>query len=318
MTKPVGKFILIRTPVLAALVFFLLAATNTGGDRSESVSREAHRIDESALKGLTNPKLPTNLVDLKFSYGKRKSFRGSAADRTVLISQQAVYRIAGELKKRIAFPFEIQVVFEECGNPDSYYDEGSHEIIICYELIDAYSALFSRTLIATKARDNAAKGAVVSMFLHEVAHALIDGWDLSIAGREEDAADQFSTLMLINGLPGGEEMALDSARSFQSLAVLEKGLEQDYSDPHSLDEQRFYSTICLVYGHRPGRYEYLIRNGSLPAERAFQCEEDYERVNKSWQTLLAPYLVRRLPDDLVFSDHNREDFRDVDEYFSFR
>jgi hypothetical protein len=210
----------------------------------------------------------------------------------VLISQQAVYRIVGELEKQFALPFEIEVVFRDCGGPDSYYDEGSHEIVICYELIDAYSQLFSPKVKERTTRDEAAKGAVVSMFLHEVAHALIDRWHLSITGREEDAADQFSTLMLINGLPDGEEMALDSAQSFKLLAFLEKGTERDYSDPHSLDEQRFYNTICLVYGHRPERYEYLIRNGSLPTERAVQCVQDYERLNRSWQTLLAPYLVR--------------------------
>jgi Putative metallopeptidase len=168
------------------------------------------------------------------------------------------------------------------------------KLSFCYELIDAYSDLFSRTLKASTARDEATKGAVVSMFLHEVAHALIDGWDLLITGREEDAADQFSTLVLINGLPDGEEMAMDGARSFKSLAVLEKDLEKDYSDSHSLDEQRFYNTVCLVYGHRPEPYEYLIRNGSLSRERAVECEEDYASFNKSWQTLLAPHLIRSL------------------------
>jgi hypothetical protein len=290
MTKPISKWILIRTLFLAAVVSFLLADINLRGDPSEIERKGAHRINESAL-GLANANLPKNLADLKFSYEKRKSFRGSAADRTVLIGEHAVYRVVGELKKQIALPLEIQVVFKECADPDAYYDEDSHEIVMCYELIDTYSELFSKTLKTRTARDEAAKGAVVSIFLHEVAHALIDGWDLAITGREEDAADQFSTLMLINGLPDGEEMALDGARSFKSLATLEKGLEQDYSDPHSLDGQRFYNTICLIYGHRPERYEYLIRNGSLPAERAVQCEEDYARLNKSWQTLLAPHLV---------------------------
>jgi hypothetical protein len=210
----------------------------------------------------------------------------------VLISQQAVYRTVEELKKQIALPFQIQAVYIDCGGPDSYYDEHSHKIVICYELIDAYSEVFFPTIETRTARDEAVKGAVVSMFLHEVAHALIDGWDLPITGREEDAADQFSTLMLINGLPGGEEMAMDGARSFKSLAVLEKDLEKDYSDSHSLDEQRFYNTICLVYGHRPARHEYLVRNGSIPVERAFECEEGYARANKSWQRLLAPHLVR--------------------------
>lgn len=278
--------------VLAAVVSFLLAATGAGGDRSDIETEKAHRISESILKSLVNANGPKRLVDLKFRYGARKSFRGSAADRTVLISQHAVYRIVGELKKQIVLPFEIEVVFKECGGPDSYYDQTSHEIVICYELINVYSELFSRTIKARTARDEATKGAVVAMFLHEVAHALIDGWDLSITGREEDAADQFSTLMLINGLPDSEEMAMHSARSFESLAFLEKDLEKDYSDPHSVDEQRFYNTICLIYGHRPERYEYLIRNGSLPAERAFECKEEYARVNKSWQRLLVPHAVR--------------------------
>ena len=91
--------------------------------------------------------------------------------------------------------------------------------------------------------------------------------------------------MLINGLPGGEEMALHGARSFMLLSVLDKGQDKDYSDPHSLDEQRFFNTTCLIYGQRPQQYDYLIRNGTVPATRAFQCEEDYARVNKSWQRL---------------------------------
>ena len=287
-----NKRIIIRTLALAVVLAFLLVATNAGGDRRELESEKAHRIRGSSTASIINGELQKNLVDLKFSYGKRKSFRGSAADRTVLLSQQAVYRIVGELQQQFTLPFEIEVVFRDCGDPDSYYNEGSHQIVICYELIDAYSQLFSENVKERTARDEAAKGAIVSIFLHEVAHALIDRWHLSITGREEDAADQFSTLMLINGLPDGEEMALDSARSFKSLAVLEKSLERDYSDPHSLDEQRFYNTICLVYGHRPERYEYLIRNGSLPTERANECVEDYARLNRSWQTLLAPYLVR--------------------------
>ena len=291
MTKPTSQWILVRTPVMVALVFLLFVATNTG-DRGEIEPEEAHRISESALKVLANAEQPKSLVDLKFSYGKRKSFRGSASDRTVLINQQAVYGIVGKLKEQIAMPFEIQVIFEECGGPDSYYDEYSHEIVICYELIDTYSELFSRTLKTRSARDEATKGAVVSMFLHEVAHALIAGWNLPITGREEDAADQFSTLMLINEIAEGDEMALHGARSFKLLADLEKNLNKDYSGPHSLDEQRFFNTICLVYGRRPERYESLIRNGTLPEARAFECERDYARVNKSWQTLLAPYLSR--------------------------
>src|SRR6266850_157081 len=291
MTKAISKWIFLRALVWIAVAFSLLGQTNRVGDPSKIESEKAHRYSESAISSVANAALQKNLADLKFSYGKRKGFRGSAAKGNSLVSEQAVYTAAGELKKRFALSFDIRVFFEECGGPDSFYDDDTHNITICYELIDAYYDLFSPTLKARTARAEAAKGAIVSMFLHEVAHALIDGWDLPIAGREEDAADQFSTLLLIDGMRDGDQMALDGARSFKLLADLERGQEQDYSDPHSLDEQRFFNTICLVYGHQPEQYEYLIRNGTLPAERAFECEEDYARVNKSWQTLLAPHLA---------------------------
>src|SRR5882724_7273091 len=294
MTKPFSKWILIRAFVLTAVVFSLLTKVNTGGgdsNRGEIDSEKAPRIGERALNGEASKTLPNNPADVKFSYERRIGFRGSASKRSVLVSERAVYTTVEELKKRIALPFEIKVIFEQCGDPDSFYDEESHEIVICYELIDAYYYLFSRTLKGRTAQNEAIKGATVSMFLHEVAHALIDGWDLPITGREEDAADQFSTLLLINGMPDGDEMALNGARSFKLLAQLEKGQEKDYSDPHSLDEQRFFGMICLVYGHRPDQYEYLIRNGTLQTDRAFECEGDYARVSKSWQKLLAPNLA---------------------------
>ena len=285
MTKPGHKRILIRTAVLAAVGFLVLANASTSGDSSEANSEKALCLRERAL----NLHQPSAHADVKFIYEKRRSYRGFASKNAAALSKQAVLAVAEDLKKRIAFPFDVQVVFEECGGPDSFYDQDTHKITICDELIDAYYHLFARALRTRTARDTAAKGVIVSMFLHEVAHALIDGWDLPIAGREEDAADQFSTLLLVSGIPDGDTMALDSARSFKLLADLERNQEKDYSDLHSLDEQRFFNTICLVYGHRPERYEYLITNGTLPPEMAIECEQYYARVNKSWQTLLTHF-----------------------------
>ena len=60
-------------------------------------------------------------------------------------------------------------------------------------------------------------------------------------------------------------MALDGARSFQLFAKLEKGQPKFYWDAHSLDEQRFYDTVCLIYGHNPDKYHNLFVPGRLPA-----------------------------------------------------
>src|SRR5687767_13580452 len=113
MKKTITKWILLRALISIAIICFMLAETNTGGDRSEIQSEKARRINESPSGGLANTSLPRNLTDAKFSYGKRTHFRGSAEDHTVLISQQAVYRTVEELKERIALPFDIQILFEE-------------------------------------------------------------------------------------------------------------------------------------------------------------------------------------------------------------
>lgn len=290
MTKLVVRWILMRAFVVAAVVLCFLAVTNTGSDRGEISSAEAQRFGVRSLKREAGA-LPKISAEMKFRYEEHKSFRNFEGNGATLVSQRAVHTIARDLKQRIKLPFEMQVVFKECGGPDSFYDEDTHKITICNELIDGYYVLFSRTLKERAAREDATKGVTVAMFLHEVAHALIDGWKLPITGRDEDAADQFSTLLLINAIPDGDVMALDGARSFKLLADFEKGQEKDYSDLHSLDEQRYFNMICLVYGHRPQQYEYLVRNGSLPVRRAFDCEEEYARVNNAWQTLLAPHLL---------------------------
>ncbi len=272
MTKLINKRIAAWAFVFTTVVFSLLATIDIRSWKlsHEGEAKSAKSDSKAQSRGETAAALSNGLGELRFTYDKRRRFRRPAVMHSALISQRALDAIVGELKKKIALPFDIRVLLEECGgNTDAYYDPDAHEITVCYDLLDGYYYLFSRELKARTARNEAAKDATVAVFLHEIAHALIDGWQLPITGREEDAADQFATLWLINGMPEGEQMALNSA-----------------------DEQRFYDRICLLYGHNPERYEYLIANGTLPAGRASECEEDYARINKSWQTLLAPHLVR--------------------------
>jgi hypothetical protein len=88
-------------------------------------------------------------------------------------------------------------------------------------------------------------------------------------------------------------MALDGAISFKLYADLEKGEQKIYWDEHSLDEQRFYDTICLIYGHDPAKYAYLVTDKTLPEERAELCREDYPKIANSWHQLLVPYIKHR-------------------------
>jgi len=227
--------------------------------------------------------------DLKFEYQERKKDGPDTTDHTVGGNPEAIEKLISELNQRLSLPFDMIVSLEDCETPDAYYEPENHHIAICHQLIDSFYFLFEKKIKDKAKLDRAVKGATAATFFHEVGHGLIDAWKIPTTGREEDAVDQLSTLVLIEATEDGEQMALEGALSFKLYADFEKG-EKIYWDEHSLDEQRFFDTICLVYGHDEEKYGYLVKDGTLPEERAQFCSEDYRKVSDSWRKLLAPYL----------------------------
>lgn len=131
---------------------------------------------------------------------------------------------------------------------------------------------------------------LVFVFYHEVAHALIDVLDLPVLGREEDAADTLSAL-LIDHLWEEEaavSLAYDSALGFLLFAeeAEYQGAEHAYWGQHSLDMQRYYNLICLFYGAAPDLREDMAEELGLPVERRESCPEEFELAAASWGAML--------------------------------
>ena len=106
--------------------------------------------------------------------------------------------------------------------------------------------------------------------------------------------DQLATLLLLESGRQGEKAALDGATTFlarekdaKSQAALAK---LAFWTAHALNQQRFANVICWVYGKNPTDFQYLVEDGTLPADRAPQCTAEYEQMAKTWDALLAPYL----------------------------
>lgn len=239
---------------------------------------------------------------LKLRYEPRKSLKKSDEAHRVGGNEQAIAALIADLNKKVALPFDIVISLQDCDQPDAYYDPETHKLVICHQLIDETYDLFALKIKDKNKLDEAVRGATTATFFHELGHALIDAWKLPITGKEEDAADQLSTVILINRTDSGEQMALDGALSFKLYAELYKGEKKIYWDEHSLDEQRYYDTICMLYGHNPKKYEYLIKDGTLPEERAANCQEEYERIERSWKTLLAPHIKQTQTKESTLSD----------------
>ena len=184
----------------------------------------------------------------------------------------------------------MPVVLGECETPNAFYDPTSRQIVMCYELIDEIALDLAEVAETEEELSLGIVHTLLFIFYHELGHALTDIHDLPITGREEDAVDQLSTIILIRVGEDGEEAVLDGASWFLLRAEKTDLDESAFADEHSLDAQRFYNLACLVYGNSPQTQSYIVEDGYLPEERAERCEAEYARISNSWDNLLSPYL----------------------------
>jgi hypothetical protein len=128
------------------------------------------------------------------------------------------------------------------------------------------------------------------VFLHEVGHALIDQYKLPIMGNEEDAADRCSAYINLEELgDDGVKAVFAAADAFAIESKLTAGKDRNMADEHLLSEQRFYNSLCMLYGSNTAKYENIVTQGYLPKERAVRCETEYQKTVDSWVSLLAPW-----------------------------
>lgn len=151
-------------------------------------------------------------------------------------------------------------------------------------LVAALSVVCNCTVHAegTADRDAFVEANILSVFYHELGHAIIDLMEVPIFGQEEDAADVMSVL-LVNWLfeeDAARAIAYDSAFGF--IHDPEQTEEVVYWDVHGPDEQRYYNHVCIFYGANPDTRKDLAQDLGLPEERAEWCPEEYEQAEDSW------------------------------------
>ena len=145
---------------------------------------------------------------------------------------------------------------------------------------------------------------VVGTFYHELGHAIIDVMQLPVLGREEDAADTLSSLLIdeVWVEESASAMVADNANAY-ILYDAERGQDnQPYWDVHGLDLQRYYNMICLFYGANPTARADLAKEFELPDDRAQGCPEEYEQAQASWGAMLDQIAPEENPAKLVMVD----------------
>lgn len=220
-------------------------------------------------------------------------------------------KFANGLNQLVAIPGIVTIEARECGQENAFYKPIGGplaEIVMCYEFLDYLGRVFSPYNEDPGKMGQMVMGAWTFTLIHELGHALIHQLDLPITGKEEDAVDQFSTLMLTNAGGSGEIALLAGAQWFRLASSLNRSqntsenVHYNFSDEHSINEQRFYNLLCWEYGYNPEAAEWTVKDGTLPAKRAQRCNNEYQQIVHTWERLLAPHAKTKPP---LFPGANR-------------
>ncbi|MFI9744088.1 DUF4344 domain-containing metallopeptidase [Streptomyces sp. NPDC052494] len=224
------------------------------------------------------------------------------AEQQFLQENQVLESAAAHANALIGLPRDIPLVAVSCDPPNAYWDSESQAILFCYEYAALFRGIFAERNTEgspaerARATDEDVIGVANSTVFHELAHALIEVYELPATGREEDSADQLATLLLSEDSLH-QEYAISDIEAWGALAELsEQGaLGDKLADEHALDSQRYYNAICWLYGSDPKTYDFVVLSeanpeGFLPESRAVGCPGEYTQMQKAWSTLLAPYL----------------------------
>jgi hypothetical protein len=278
--------------VLAIIIIIAAACTFRG-------SRNSNRVDMPPSNN-SNPSSPPansdssknkneDKGDFIVRHKPVKSARYNEIDRQIK-ADKTLEKAADKLNNALKLPKDIILSTEDCGEINAFFDPNDNTVTVCYELMEYYHGMFKSVGNSEQKSYDKMNDAVRFAFLHEIGHALIHNYKLPITGNEEDAADRCSSFINIEELGDeGVRAVLAAADAFHIESKRGSIDKRSMADEHLLQEQRFYNSLCMLYGSDSSKYDYLVEDGYLPEERAVRCPSEYERTAESWVQLLAPW-----------------------------
>lgn len=122
---------------------------------------------------------------------------------------------------------------------------------------------------------------------HEMGHMLISEFDFPVLGREEDAADMLSTLILLEmDDPMFDKVLADAVEGWRMSS--DAGEDPELWDTHSLDRQRAFNMVCMMVGKDAKRFSKVASDLDMPEDRREECADEYSKTHASWFGLLGP------------------------------
>jgi hypothetical protein len=242
--------------------------------------------------GSMQPQLAPPRQRLRSGFQVRYEHGGALDEVRIALQREGIFdRVVAQLNRRVRMRGAVLVHLGRCGTANAFYEPRTSRIIVCYEFV----AQIARSLVGNVRGERqlhaAVTGTTLFAFFHELGHALRHQLNLAVVGREEDAVDQLATLVLLSAGEVGLHAALTTANWFVvgGRSSGRRSMHLAYWDDHSLDQQRFYGIICLIYGSDPERHSALGASLSQRS-RSARCREHYVQISTAWNRLLAPHV----------------------------
>lgn len=278
----------LQTWVMAGLLVFPLLCSFTSTRVARAFPQEPDRRGYTLKQDRVAARKPSGKFKVVYAPVKTPTYQKL---KDALAKEQGLEQWAGELNRTYSLPTNILITVAECGAANAFYQPSKRQIVLCYELIELFVSQFSTHFEPDAEIVDAVFGATNFVLYHELGHALIDVFNLPITGREEDAADQFATIMLIMAGEQGSKSIIAAALSFH-LGHSEEAQKQELTfwNRHSLNAQRVNEMMCLLYGSSPSQYAKLAQQLKIPKDRVLSCPSEYLQARNSWAQLLEPHL----------------------------
>ncbi|MCF4098099.1 DUF4344 domain-containing metallopeptidase [Maritalea mediterranea] len=138
-----------------------------------------------------------------------------------------------------------------------------------------------------------AQNNTIFVLYHEFGHLAISQFGLPILGKEEDAADNIASVILLSERKEEfDNILIDAADGWylSDLSNTSDFVESDFYGSHSLDIQRSYQIVCLMAGQSLETFGEFAAEYGLDEDRIDLCGVDYEQLERSWAVMTEAFI----------------------------
>jgi len=222
-----------------------------------------------------------------------------------LIKERRVLETLQEIFSPFRLPADILIKTVGCdGVSNAWYQRTGRKPIIslCYEYIqEIMNGMPKDTTPSGLTPADVVLAQIFYAALHELGHAAFDAYDVPVFGREEDAADQFATYMMLQfGKDRARKLVAGAVYSYSAYIKDAKNKPNvampllAFSSNHGSPEERFYNMLCIAYGSDQQYYADLVTNEYLPRGRAQGCRYEYQVLAYAVKHEIRPHVDQEM------------------------